>query len=192
MPDNPNIEFYDLGSMGWDQKAIIKACIKQNEQAQMALFQRYKGQFFALCMRYVNNRLVAEEVMMDAFLDIFKNIKKYKDKSFESWMKSIVVHKAIDYFRKHRNDPVFAESEYLMENQSAQSPAKELETQDLLKLIHYLPAGYKMVFNLHVIDGYQHHEIAEKLGISKNTSKTQLHKAKQKLRSVLEKGGYNG
>jgi RNA polymerase sigma-70 factor (ECF subfamily) len=178
--------------MEWDQKAIIKACIRQDEQAQMALFQRYRGQFFGLCMRYVNNHQVAEEVMMDAFLDIFKNIKKYKEKSFEAWMKSIVVHKAIDYFRKHKNDPVFSESEFLLEKQSAQTPVSKVETDDLLQLLHCLPAGYKMVFNLHVIEGYQHHEIAKKLGISKNTSKTQLHKAKQKLQELLEKGGYHG
>jgi RNA polymerase sigma-70 factor (ECF subfamily) len=178
--------------MEWDQEVIIKACIRQDEQVQMALFQKYRGQFFGLCMRYVNDREVAEEVMMDAFLDIFKSIKKYKEKSFESWMKSIVVHKAIDYFRKHKNDPVFAESEFILEKHSAQSPVSNVETQDLLNFLHCLPAGYKMVFNLHVIEGYQHHEIAKKLGISKNTSKTQLHKAKQRLQELLEKGGYHG
>jgi RNA polymerase sigma-70 factor (ECF subfamily) len=178
--------------MEWDQKEMIKACIRQDESAQMALFQKYRGAFFGLCMRYVNNREVAEEVMMDAFIDIFKNIKKYKDKSFESWMKTIVVHKAIDYFRKHKNDPVFSESEYELERQSSQTPYTNVETEDLFKILHTLPAGYKMVFNLHVIEGYQHHEIAKKLGISKNTSKTQLLKARQRLQELLEKGGYHG
>lgn len=178
--------------MGWNQEEIIKACKNQNEQAQMALFERYRKLFFGLCMRYVNNREVAEEVMMDAFMDIFKGIKKYKENSFESWMKSIVVHKAIDYFRKHKNDPVFTESEFLMEKQYSHTPVSKVETDDLFNLLHCLPAGYKMVFNLHVIEGFQHHEIAKKLGISKNTSKTQLHKAKQKLQELLEKGGYHG
>lgn len=176
--------------MEWDQKEIIKACIRQDEQAQMALFQRYRGQFFGLSMRYVNNSQMAEEVMMDAFLDIFKGIKKFKKDSFESWMKTIVVHKAIDYFRKHKNDSVFIESEFLLEKQISQTPITKVETDDLFQLLHCLPAGYKMVFNLHVIEGYQHHEIAKKLGISKNTSKTQLRKAKQKLQELLEKGGY--
>ncbi|NOR87020.1 MAG: sigma-70 family RNA polymerase sigma factor [Bacteroidales bacterium] len=178
--------------MEWDQKEIIKACIRQDEQAQMALFQRYRGQFFGLSMRYVNNSQMAEEVMMDAFLDIFKSIKKFKKDNFESWMKTIVVHKAIDYFRKHKNDPVFIESEFLLEKQISQTPITKVETDDLFQLLHCLPAGYKMVFNLHVIEGYQHHEIAKKLGISKNTSKTQLRKAKQKLQELLEKGGYHG
>lgn len=178
--------------MGWNQEDIIEACKKQNEQAQMLLFERYKGQFFALCMRYVNNKEVAEEVLMDAFIDIFKSMKKYKSKSFESWMKSIVVHKAIDYFRKHKKDPVFTESEFVLEQQSSHTPVSKVETDELFNLLHCLPAGYKMVFNLHVIEGYQHHEIAKKLGISKNTSKTQLHKAKLKLQDLLEKGGYHG
>jgi len=177
--------------MEWDQESLINACIRQEEQAQMALFQKYRGQIFGLCMRYVNNKQVAEEVMMDAFLDIFKSIKKYKEKSFESWMKSIAVHKAIDYFRKHKNDPVFSESEFLLEKYSLQMSYSKLETNDLLQLLHCLPAGYKMVFNLFVIEGYQHHEIAEKLGISKSTSKTQLMRAKQKLQEMLKKGGYH-
>ena len=128
---------------------------------------------------------------MDAFLDIFKSIKKYKEKSFESWMKSIAVHKAIDYFRKHKNDPVFSESAFMLEKQSSHTPYSKLETDELLKLLHCLPAGYKMVFNLHIIEGYQHHEIAKKLGISKSTSKTQLMRAKQRLQELMKKGGYH-
>ena len=177
--------------MEWDQKAIIEACILQDEQAQMALFHKYRGQLFGLCLRYVNNKQVAEEVMMDAFLDIFKSMKKYKEKSFESWMKSIAVHKSIDYFRKHKNDPVFSESDFLLEKHSSQMPYSKMETDDLVNLLHCLPPGYKMVFNLHVIEGYQHHEIAKKLGISKNTSKTQLLRAKQRLQEMLKKGGYH-
>lgn len=178
--------------MEWNQQQIIDACMRQEEQAQMALFQKYKGQFFTLCMRYVSKREIAEEVMMDAFIDIFKSIKNYKEKSFESWMKSIVVHKAIDYFRKHKNDPIFTESEFLLDKQSQQTPVSKVETDDLLQLLHCLPVGYKMVFNLFVIEGYQHHEIAKQLGISVSTSKTQLLKAKQKLQELLEKGGYHG
>lgn len=178
--------------MEWHQDSIIKACIKGDEQAQLSLFRKYKGQFFGLCMRYVNDKQVAEEVMMDAFLDIFKHIKKYKNKSFEAWMKSIVVHKAIDYFRKHKNDPIFAESDFVLEKQTAQTPVSQIETEYLFQLIHCLPAGYKMVFNLYAIEGYRHSEIAKELNISVSTSKTQLHKAKQRLQELLEKGGYHG
>ncbi len=178
--------------MEWNQDSIIKACIQGDEQAQLELFRKYRGQFFGLCMRYVNDKQVAEEVMMDAFLAIYKHIKKFKGQSFEAWMKSIVVHKAIDYFRKHKSDPIFDESDFVLERQKSSCPVSEIETDYLFQLIHCLPAGYKMVFNLYVIEGYQHNEIAEKLNISVNTSKTQLHKAKQRLQILLEKGGYHG
>ncbi len=177
--------------MEWNEDSVIKACIKGDEQAQLSLFLRYKERFLGLCMRYVNNQQVAEEVMMDAFLDIFKHIKKYKKNSFEAWMKSIVVHKAIDYFRKHKNDPIFTESEFELEHSVVQTPISQVETDYLFQLIHCLPAGYKMVFNLYVIEGYQHSEIAKELNISVSTSKTQLYKAKQKLQALLEKGGYH-
>lgn len=178
--------------MEWDQNEIIEACKKQDEQAQLALFQRYKKQFFGLCMRYVNHKEVAEEVLMDAFIDIFKNIKRYQEKSFESWMKSIVVHKSIDYYRKHKNDPIFSESTFELEKQASSLSYSKVETDDLFKMLHSLPSGYKMVFNLYAIEGYQHTEIAKKLGITVSTSKTQLFKAKQKLQEMLEKGGYHG
>lgn len=178
--------------MEWNQAEIIEACKKQDEQAQMALFHRYRRQFHGLVLRYVNHREVAEEVLMDAFIIIFSKIKAYKDQSFESWMKSIVVHKSIDYYRKHKNDPVFSNIECEESLQISQNGSSKIETEDLLKMLHFLPAGYRMVFNLHAIEGFQHKEIAKQLGISVNTSKTQLHKAKQKLQLLLEKGGYNG
>ena len=178
--------------MEWNQSEIIEACKKQDEQAQMALFHRYRRQFHGLVLRYVNNKEVAEEVLMDAFIIIFSKIKVYKDQYFESWMKSIVVHKSIDYYRKHKNDPVFYDIEGEDSIQISQNSANKIETEYLLKMLHFLPAGYRMVFNLHAIEGYQHKEIAKQLGISVNTSKTQLHKAKLKLQTLLEKGGYNG
>ncbi len=178
--------------MEWNQSEIIEACKKQDEQAQMALFHRYRRQFHGLVLRYVNHKEVAEEVLMDAFIIIFSRIKVYKDQSFESWMKSIVVHKSIDYYRKHKNDPIFTDIDSEESLGSTNNGTSKIETEDLLKMLHFLPAGYRMVFNLHTIEGYQHKEIAKQLGISVNTSKTQLHKAKLKLQGILEKGGYNG
>lgn len=178
--------------MEWNEAEIIKACKNQDQQAQMALFHRYRKQFHGLCRRYVNNMEVAEEVLMDAFVVIFKTIKSHTGKSFESWMRSIVIHKAIDYYRKHKNDPVFYEIETALIKRPGSTQNNNVETDDLLKMLHTLPPGYRMVFNLHSIEGYRHKEIAERLGVSINTSKTQLFKAKQKLQAMLEKGGYHG
>jgi len=129
---------------------------------------------------------------MDAFIVIFKTIKTHSGSSLESWMKSIVVHKAIDYFRKHKNDPAFDEIEYVLDKKVELQAAENLEVEELAQMLYSLPAGYRMVFNLYSIEGYQHKEIADKLGISVNTSKSQLHKAKHKLQEILQRGGYHG
>ncbi|OYT15073.1 MAG: RNA polymerase subunit sigma [Bacteroidetes bacterium 4572_77] len=178
--------------MEWNEADIIKACKKQNRQAQMALFHKYRKQYHGLCRRYVNNTEIAEELLMDAFVVIFKTIQSHNGKYLESWMRSIVIHKAIDYYRKHKNDPVFHEIETVLIRKESQEQNNNVEAEDLLKLLHTLPPGYRMVFNLHSIEGYQHKEIAEKLGVSINTSKTQLHKARQKLKAMLKRGGYYG
>lgn len=178
--------------MEWNEAEIIEACKKQNQQAQMALFHRYRKQYHGLCRRYVNSMEVAEEVLMDAFVVIFKTIKSHKGKSFEVWMRSIVIHKSIDYYRKHKNDPVFYEIETELIKKPSEEQNNNVEAEDLLKMLHALPPGYRMVFNLYSIEGYQHKEIAERLGVSVNTSKTQLFKAKQKLQAMLKKGGYHG
>lgn len=177
--------------MEWNLADIVKSCKKQNAKAQLALFHHYKKQFLGLCFRYVNRQEVAEEILMDAFTIIFKTIKSQNGGSFESWMKSIVVHKAIDYYRKHKNDPVFDEIDYVMDKKVEEYQFEQLELNELVKLIQCLPAGYRMVFNLYSIEGFHHNEIAKKLGISVNTSKSQLHKAKLKLQKILMKGGYH-
>ena len=178
--------------MEWNEAEIIKACERQDQQAQIALFHRYRKQFHGLCRRYVNSEEVAEEVLMDAFMVIFKTIKKLKGKSLTNWMRSIVVHKSIDYYRKHKNDPVFLEIDTALTKKPSRMQNNQAEVNDLLKMLHALPPGYRMVFNLHSIEGFQHKEIAKQLGISVNTSKTQLHKARIKLQAMLEKGGYHG
>ncbi len=178
--------------MEWNEAEIIEACKKQNQQAQMALFHRYRKQYHGLIRRYVHSMEAAEEVLMDAFMVIFKKIKSHKGKSLETWMRSIIIHKSIDYYRKHKNDPVFYEIETELIKKPSNAQNNNVEADDLLKMLHALPPGYRMVFNLHSIEGYQHKEIAERLGVSVNTSKTQLHKAKLKLQAMLRKGGYHG
>jgi RNA polymerase sigma-70 factor (ECF subfamily) len=178
--------------MEWNQAKVIEACKKKDKKAQKALFHRYKKQLLGLCLRYVNSRELAEEVLMDAFIVVFKKIHTCNTQTFEPWLKSIVVHKAIDFYRKHKNDPVFDEIEYVLDKKAESQAAHNLEAAELIQMLQFLPVGYRMVFNMYAIEGFQHKEIAEKLGISENTSKSQLRKAKAKLQDILEKGGYHG
>jgi len=177
--------------MEWNQAKIIEACRKKDKKAQKALFHRYKKQLLGLCMRYVNSREIAEEVLMDAFITVFKKIHTCNIETFEPWLKSIVVHKAIDYYRSHKNDPVFDEIEYVIDKKIETQSAQNLEANELIKMLQHLPIGYRMVFNMYAIEGFQHKEIAKKLNISENTSKSQYRKAKAKLQEILQKGGYH-
>ena len=171
---------------------MIEACQKQCKDAQKALLHKYQNKFLGICLRYVDNQEIAEEILMDSFMTIFQKIKLYKENSFEGWMKTIVIHKAIDYYRKHKNDPIISD----IETEEWRSPKKHqnnnLEVQDLLQLLKTLPLGYRLVFNLFAIEGFGHKEIAVKLDISENTSKSQYRKAKMKLQEILVKEGYHG
>ncbi len=178
--------------MEWNEQRIINACQKQNKEAQKALLQKYRRKFLGICMRYVEDREAAEEILMDAFMAIFQKIKSYKDNTFEAWMKAIVVHKAIDYFRKHKNDPIPTDIEKEQWRVPKRHQNNNLETQDLLFMLATLPKGYRIVFNLFAIEGYSHKEIAKKLNISESTSKTQFFMARKKLQELLLKGGYHG
>jgi len=178
--------------MEWNQAKIIEACRKKDKKAQKALFHHYKKQLLGLCLRYVNSREIAEEVLMDSFIAVFRKIHTCNTDTFEPWLKSIVVHKAIDYYRRHQNDPVFDEMEYVLDKKAETQPAQNLEADELVRMLQHLPAGYRMVFNLYALEGFQHKEIAKQLGISENTSKSQYRKAKARLQEILEKGGYHG
>lgn len=177
--------------MEWSETDIILACQKQDKQAQMALFHRYKEKLFGICLRYIPDHDAAEEILMDSYITIFEKINSYKEKNFEGWIKTIVINKAIDYYRKHKNDPLISNIEEVEWQTPQNFQGNSLEVQDLLNMLHFLPDGYRMVFNLYAIEGYQHKDIAKKLNVTENTSKTQFHKAKLKLQEMIKKGGYN-
>ena len=178
--------------MEWNESEIISACQKQDKQAQMALFQKFHEKFLGICIRYLYDQQTAEEVLMDAFMRIFEKIEQYQKGSFEGWMKTIVIHKSIDYYRKHKKDPLISDFEKESYWISEKSNGHHLEAEELLQMLNTLPTGYRMVFNLFAIEGYKHQEIAKKLGISESTSKSQYHKARMKLQEELKKGGYHG
>jgi len=178
-------------NMEWNLPELISACKRQDKQAQMALFRLYHEKFLGICLRYLYKKEIAEEVLMDSFMTIFQKIDQYKSDSFEGWMKTIVIHKAIDYYRKHKKDPILTELDNQSYKISFQRPNQKLETEDLKNLLDQLPMGYRLVFNMYAIEGYQHKEIAKKLKISVSTSKTQYLKARKKLQEMMKKGGYD-
>ncbi len=166
------------------EQDIIQGCKKQKRKAQKALYDRYAPILFGLCKRYVSNRQDAEDVLVEGMYKIMVKIDQYSGQgSFEGWMKRIMVNEALMFLRKKQ---VFTVDIEKADHKSSQmiSVEDELAEKDILNLLDQLPAGYRTVFNLYVIEGYKHREIAELLGISINTSKSQLILAKKKLRSL--------
>jgi len=166
---------------------IIKGCKSGERKAQNALFQRYAPLMLSICMRYLRKSEVAEDIMIHAFHRIFLKINTYAGAgSFEGWMKRIVVNECLMNLRKRKAQYLTVAIEDIHEEPLVQWDHR-LEYEELLELLNELPIGYRTVFNLYVIEGYKHREIAEQLGVSINTSKSQLILARRKLQSIIKK-----
>lgn len=165
---------------------LIEGCRRQNRQAQQALYELYSGKMYALCCRYVKDKMEAEDVLVVAFTKIFERIHQYKgDGSFEGWIRRVMVNESLGFLRKNKNMYVETDIEAAEREPNYEQLDSALEAEDLMKLIEGLPTGYRVVFNLYAIDGYSHQEIAEQLGINENTSKSQLSRARVLLQKRL-------
>lgn len=165
---------------------LIEGCRRQNRQAQQALYELYSGKMYALCCRYVKDKMEAEDVLVVAFTKIFERIHQYKgDGSFEGWIRRVMVNESLGFLRKNKNMYVETDIEAAEREPNYEQLDSALEAEDLMKLIEGLPTGYRVVFNLYAIDGYSHQEIAGQLGISENTSKSQLSRARMQLQKRL-------
>lgn len=164
---------------------LVKACQDNSRKAQKLLYEQYAPLFLSICYRYMKQKEASEDAMITAFYTIFKKINTYNGQgSFEGWMKKIVVNTCLMTLRK--NQLIFSElADHQEFVESTPSAIERLFEDDLHSLIGQLPDGYRTVFNLYVIEGYKHREIADMLGISINTSKSQLIQAKQRLRELI-------
>jgi len=170
---------------------LVRKCQKGNKQAQQVLFETYADRFYRLMFRYVRSQEDAEDLIMVAFVKIFKHIDSFvlHDRGgLEAWMRTIMVNEALMLLRKKHNLNL-TESLNVLDPTHDLPAWQQLEPEDLYNMIVDLPPGYRTVFNLFVIEGYGHVEIAEMLGISENTSRSQLFKAKQLLKRKIEREG---
>lgn len=174
------------------EKDLIEKCKRGDETARKFLYDKYKGILMAISMRYMRNPTLAEEVLTESFLKIFTKINQYDERgSFEGWMKKICVNEALMHLRKLKKNREDIKEINIDEYYPAEGEENMMENE-ILNLLHSLPEGYRTVFNLYVIEGYKHREIAEMLDISINTSKSQLIMARKRLRELLEKMNYPG
>ena len=172
------------------ENELIEGCKKHDRHAQEALFEHFSGKMHALCCRYVEGKMEAEDVLVMAFSKIFERIHQYKgDGSFEGWIRKVIVNESLSYLRKNKNMYLETDIEAADREPDYGQLENQLEAEDLMKMIDMLPTGYRIVFNMYAIDGYSHKEIATHLGINENTSKSQLSRARALLqRNLLELG----
>jgi RNA polymerase sigma-70 factor (ECF subfamily) len=171
---------------------IFEGVLKGKRHAQNMLYKKYAPLMLGICMRYAHNKAEAEDMMQEGFIKIFTSVSGYRgDGSFEGWMKRIMVNTAITYFKKNQKHQYHTDmdevDETLSLDEDHESDLEEvnLPKQKLMELIQSLPEGYRMVFNLYVFEQYSHKDIADQLGVSVNTSKSQLSKARRMLVSKI-------
>ncbi len=165
---------------------LVIQCKKQEAKAQGELYRRYSGILFAVCLRYSPSRTEAEDNLQDAFITIYKKMGQYEGKgSFEGWIKRITVNTVLQKYRKKRHFEMVNE-ELIEDTEETVVEEREIPLDYLLKMVQELPDRYRMVFSMYVLDGYPHKEIAELMGISEGTSKSNLARARNILKKKVD------
>lgn len=168
---------------------IIEGCIAQKRVAQKLLYERYYGKMMAVCQRYANDKQDASLILNNGFLKIFTHLEAFKksnNPNFNGWAHRIMVNSAIDFYRSSIKNSTKEISAHLTISNNEDS-FSQLAAEEIIVLIQQLSPAYRAVFNLYVMEGYNHSEIAQLLGIAEGTSKSNLSKARVQLQSMLEK-----
>jgi RNA polymerase sigma-70 factor (ECF subfamily) len=169
-----------------EEREIIKLAVENNRQAQQKIYSKYSPKMLGICRQYIKDLQQAEDIMITAFMKVFTNLDSFEHKgSFEGWIRRIMVNECISYIRVQKKVS-FLEDEYYVED-SFNNIESHFSVNDIQSLIDSLPDGYKMVFNLYIIEGYKHQEIAKMLGINEGTSKSQLSHARKMLQEQINK-----
>ena len=165
---------------------LIEACKAKDPPSQKRLYQHFFNYGMTVCSRYASDREEAREILNDSFVKVFFGLDKYDpQRSFKGWINRIMVNTAIDYFRKRQSQPRVVDIVYAQHAETSAQAVSNLSAQELLAMVQKLSPAYRMVFSLHVIEGYKHEEIAKKLGITAGTSKSNLAKARVKLKAMI-------
>jgi RNA polymerase sigma factor (sigma-70 family) len=167
---------------------IIKRCQRNEEQAQKQLYDLFYPTIFGVCKRYIKNEEDAKDIMIESFVKIFNKIIEFRfEGSFEGWVKRIAMTESLMHLRKHKIyfEDIDKSNVHNIDDESEEMDIDISYTQ-ILSLFDKMPDGYRTVLNLYVVDGLKHKEIAEQLGISINTSKSQLILARKKMQELLK------
>lgn len=167
---------------------LIESCIQGNRQSQKVLYDRLASRMYPICIRYIGDRSLAEDVLQDGFITLFTHLKNYKGQgSFEGWARKIFVTTALMSLRK--KDAIKMSDELEMAKGISAETATQVQNigyKELIKLVTSMPTGFRTVFNMYAIEGYSHKEIGDMLGISETTSRTQFSRARIWLQNKLK------
>ena len=170
------------------EKQIISGCKKGDKRAQYQFYDMFKKLVFSVCMRYAKDVPEAEDIMQDAFVVLFRDLYQYRPMgALGAWVRRVTVNTALQHIRKKRM--VFSDIEIHALADKVEGDNDiigALNAKEIMRMVQLLPDGYRMVFNLFIIEGYSHQEIATELGVSVSTSKSQLSRAKTYLKKILE------
>lgn len=173
------------------ENELIKKCLQNDSRALNKLYELYASKMFGVCLRYAKNQMEAEDILQEGFIKIFSNLHRFKfEGSFEGWIRRTFVNTAINHYKKnlkHARELDIQDVE--AENEKDVKVIDRLSADEILSIVQSLPEGYKVVFNLNVVEGYTHKMIGEMLSISENTSKSQLLRAKRLLREKINRYG---
>ena len=168
---------------------MVKACADGNAVAQQKLFDLYSKKMMGVCLRYAEDGMEAQDILQEGFIKVFDAIKSFSHSgSLEGWIRRIMVNTALDNIRRNKSRRFAVnidDVEYTLKEEAG--VVEHYSAQHLLDMVHQMPDGYRVIFNLYAIEGYSHKEIAKKLDISESTSKSQYSRARAYLQKALDK-----
>ena len=170
----------------YSEEELIRRCLNNNARAQEEFYRRFASKMYGVCLRFAKNRMEADDFLQEGFIKVFMNLGSFRNEgSLEGWIRRTIVNTAINLIKKNHKylQDTDLDKADLVETRA--NALEDLNTEELLGMIAELPPGYRMVFNLNVIEGYRHKEIGELLDISENTSKSQLSRARNALQQKI-------
>lgn len=179
-------------SLEYTEKEIIEGCLKNEAKFQELLYRNSSAQLYAVCVGYTKNKEEAKDLLQEGFMRIFKNIHTFQNEApLQAWMRRIVVNTAIDYYRKSLRSIKTADYNEEVELADVSMNLQQLDLNYFKNIIAKMPDGYRVIFNLYAVEGYNHREISELIGISEGTSKSQFSRARKYLQDIIIKENNN-
>lgn len=169
------------------EKELIERCKANDRKYQEMLYRKFADKMYNVCLIYASDTDVASDILQDGFIKVFRNLKRFNfEGSFEGWVRRIMVNTALEYFRKKKRDSEFIEN-YTHQNHNVfDEILDKIHADEIVKLVNDLPMKAAMVLKLYAIEGYKHSEIADLMGISEGTSKSQLNRARFLFKDLID------